>query len=72
MAHFGTEENGTVMAVVIPYGDISALLGNGVLVSTGPTASLIRLGSQLGFEVVDCTTVEPIAQPYTTPGELIW
>lgn len=73
MAHFGSNETGTVMAVVIPYDrGRSALVGNGVLITTGPTASMIRIGAQLGFEVVDCTTVSPRALPYTAPGELYW
>jgi transketolase C-terminal domain/subunit len=72
MAHFGTEDNGTVMAVLIPHGTQVALIGNGILIATGSPASMARTGAALGFEVIDCVTVKPVARPYAAPAGLYW
>lgn len=73
MAHFvGMTEDGPVMAVILPYHGNCVLVGNGTILSRGPAASLVRIGTQLGFEVVDCTTTNPEARQFSEPGELFW
>lgn len=63
-------DTGRVMAVVLPSPTGPVLYGNGTFLNRGPVASLVRIGTALGFEVVDCTTTQPVAQPVQWPVEL--
>lgn len=63
-------DSGPVMAIVLPTPAGPVLYGNGTFLNRGPVASLVRIGTALGFEVIDCTSTPPVAQPVRWPPEL--